>query len=123
MEVHKFEPLENGGFSAYILHEDSAFTRKLDEYVKSRAINLLFGEVTAEQEKALIDYFDMKYAKCHSLALYISADERFRHNDMSDFHSICDKLGIDPGEKIVHVNEKGVLFFAEDYHYIPKTVF
>jgi len=31
MEVHKFEPLENGGFSAYILHEDSAFTRKLDE--------------------------------------------------------------------------------------------
>lgn len=120
---HNFEPLEFGGFSAYISHEDSAFTRKLDKYVKSQAINLLFGEVTAEQEKLLNDYMDTKYAKCHSLALYITADERFRHNDMSDFHSICNQLGIDPGEKTVLVNEHGSLFFAEDYHYFPKTLF
>lgn len=98
---------------------DTTFTRKLDEAVKDQAILLLFGEVTDEQREALISFMDKKFELCHSLALYISDVEKSRHSNMSDFHSICNTLGIDPGKKNVNVNEHGKLFFTDDYHKRP----
>jgi len=117
--MHTIDTMEQGNFSSFIDHESTI--RKLDPAVKERVILLLFGEVTTAEKRALFDFIDKKYEKCHSLALYITEEERAKtkKKQMSDFHYICNEMGIDPGKKSVHVNEHGNVFFTDDYHNRP----
>lgn len=118
----QLDTMSNGNFSSFIVHQESTFTRKLDSTVKDRAIQLLFGEVTNEQRCCIHSFMDELYSLHHCMALYMSHEEKSRKQDMSPFHKLCNKLGLDPGRKEVIINNDGEILFSKDYYSKPELL-